>query len=308
MTTTDEDAGAVGATQDAEPDAVEHRSDVPERGERLQVRSDEEIFDSFDRTVEEGADRLNRSLPGLLATGTMAGLDVGLGVLALLFVEHETGSVVLGGLAFTLGVLALALGRGELFTENFLVPVTTVITRKASLRQLGRLWGVTYAMNLVGGWLIAALIVLAYPALHETAVTRGEDIMGRALTLESFVLAVLAGAAITLMTWMQRNAETEFGALLAVIAFGFLLATAHMNHVIVISIKMFAALQVGGTEYGYMDWFQLSSYSVLGNMIGGLGLVTVLRLVQVGGAHIRRRQRTPLTLRTNSGGRRRIRP
>lgn len=264
------------------------------------------MHDSFDRSVEEGAQRLNRTLPNLLATGLMAGLDVGFGVLAMLFVEHETGSPVLGGLAFTIGFLALALGRSELFTENFLVPVTTVITRKGTVGQLGRLWSGTYITNLAGGWLVAALVVVAYPDLHSIAVERGESIMARALSAESFMLAVLAGAAITLMTWMERNAESEGGRLLAVVAFGFLLGATHMNHVVVISIKMFAALQVGGTPYGYADWLQLSSYAVVGNMVGGLGLVTVLRLVQVGGRHIERRRRTTLTVRTEEG-RRRIR-
>ena len=65
-----------------------------------------------------------------------------------------------------------------------------------------------------------------------------------------------------------------------------------MNHVVVISIKMFIGLQVGGTDYGYLDWLTLSSFSVLGNTVGGLGLVTVLRLVQIGRPHIENRRRT----------------
>lgn len=274
--------------------------DTGERRERLHVEQAAEITDSFDRSVEEGARRLNRPWSNLLATGLMAGIDVGFGVLALLFVEHETGSEVLGGLAFSIGFVAMALGRSELFTENFLVPVATVITRKGTLRQLGRLWSGTYVTNLMGGWLIAAMVMLAYPDLHGVASERGESIMGRALSLESFMLAVLAGAAITLMTWMQRNAESEGGRLLAVITIGFLLGSTHMNHVVVISIKMFAALQVGDTMYGYLDWLKLSSYAVVGNMIGGLGLVTLLRLVQVGRPHIERRRRTSLTLRSGT--------
>ncbi|MEE8601142.1 formate/nitrite transporter family protein [Euzebya tangerina] len=268
--------------------------DTPEVGEHLQAEGEEEIAESFDRSVEAGAQRLNRSWSNLTATGFMAGIDVGFGVLALLFVKHETGSEVLGGLAFTIGFLALALGRSELFTENFLVPVTTVITKNATVGQLGRLWGTTYVTNLAGGWLVALLLVAAYPDLSSTALETSEEIIGRGLSMESFVLAVLAGGAITLMTWMERNAVSEFGRLLAVVAFGFLLGAAQLNHVVVISIKIFAALLIGGTEYGYADWLQLSSLAAFGNMVGGLVLVTVLRLVQVGPSHIRRRQRTPM--------------
>lgn len=252
---------------------------------------EQELLDSFDAAVEEGRKRLNRSTGNLAATGLMAGLDVGFGVLALMFVQDQTGSEILGGLAFTVGFFALFLGRSELFTENFLVPVTTVVAGKGRLRRLLRLWSGTYVMNLLGGFIVALLLVGAYPDLDEIAVSLGDKITDRGISVESFMLAVLAGGAITLMTWMVRNASSEGGQLVAVASFGFLLGATHMNHVVVISIKMFAGLQVGGTSYGYLDWLALSSFSVLGNMVGGLGLVTVLRLVQIGRPHIENRRR-----------------
>ena len=56
----------------------------------------------------------------------LGGVDVGTGVLAYLVVDHETGSTLLAGLAFSLGFVALLLESSELFTEIFLVPVTAV--------------------------------------------------------------------------------------------------------------------------------------------------------------------------------------
>ena len=193
-------------------------------------------------------------------------------------------------------LFALFLGRSELFTENFLVPVTTVVTGRARWTRLVRLWSGTYVANLIGGYIIAALLVIGYPDLEGTAVELGEKIVDRGISAESFMLAVLAGGAITLMTWMVRNASTEGGKLVAVGAFGFLLGATHMNHVVVISIKMFAGLQVGDTTYGYLDWLALSSFAVVGNMVGGLGLVTVLRLIQIGRPQIERRRRFESTL------------
>jgi formate/nitrite transporter FocA (FNT family) len=293
MSANDQSAGRLLSHTTDEPLVqTERPGDATAQGGEVE----QELLDSFDESVEEGAKRLNRSSSNLAATGLMAGLDVGFGVLALMFVQHQTGSELLGGLAFTIGFFALFLGRSELFTENFLVPVTTVITRRGSLRQLLRLWSGTYVANLIGGFVVAALLVGAYPELHGTAVVLGDKIAGRGIGVESFMLAVLAGAAITLMTWMIRNATTEGGKLVAVGTFGFLLGATHMNHVVVISIKMFAGLQVGGTDYGYADWLQLSSFAVLGNMVGGLGLVTVLRLVQIGRPHIEDRRRRPSRL------------
>ena len=42
----------------------------------------------------------------------------------------------------------------------------------------------------------------------------------------------------------------------------------------------FAALQAGA-PFGYLDWLELFALAGLGNMLGGLGLVTILRLLQV---------------------------
>ncbi len=87
---------------------------------------------TFDRTVDEGRQRLGRSWLQLIAKGLLGGLDIGLGVLALLLVEHLTGNALLAGLAFATGFIALALARSELFTENFLVPVAAVVAKEAN--------------------------------------------------------------------------------------------------------------------------------------------------------------------------------
>ena len=79
-----------------------------------------EVEETFLRTVDEGRRRLSRRLAPLFATGLVGGIDVGSGVLSLLLVEYYTKSKILGGLAFSVGFIALALARSELFTEDFL--------------------------------------------------------------------------------------------------------------------------------------------------------------------------------------------
>src|SRR5918999_2197404 len=98
---------------------------------------------TFDRLVDEGQQRLGRSWSGLLATGFLGGLDVGVGVLALLLVERVTHNILLGGLAFSIGFIALTLARSELFTEDFLIPVAAVVAKVSPPLALLRLWVVT---------------------------------------------------------------------------------------------------------------------------------------------------------------------
>ena len=44
---------------------------------------------------------------------------------------------------------------------------------------------------------------------------------------------------------------------------------------------MFGALHAGAS-FGYADWLGAFLWATLGNVVGGIGLVTVLRLIQVG--------------------------
>jgi len=99
-----------------------------------------ELTNTFHASVDKGRERLTRSWPGLLATGAVGGIDVSIGLLALLTVEHATGNRLLGALAFGIGFIALTLARSELFTENFMVPVNAVVAGQATVRALLRLW------------------------------------------------------------------------------------------------------------------------------------------------------------------------
>ncbi len=162
---------------------------------------------AFDRLVEEGDERLSRPLLPLVGTGLLGGIDVGTGVLAYFVVQHYTHNPLLAGIAFSIGFVALLLARSELFTENFLVPVVNVAAGHRNIWALLRLWSITLVANLLGGWAIAWLIVTGRPDLKETAVLVSDHYFELGINLHSFVLAVLAGTVMTLMTRMQHASD-----------------------------------------------------------------------------------------------------
>ncbi|MCW2685886.1 MAG: formate/nitrite transporter, partial [Mycobacterium sp.] len=92
--------------------------------------AERELASAFSRSVDEGCHRLERSLPELLATGAVGGIDVTFGVFALFIVEAATGNRLLAALAFGIGFIALTLARSELFTENFLLPIAAVVAHR----------------------------------------------------------------------------------------------------------------------------------------------------------------------------------
>ena len=248
--------------------------------EQGETEVEDALEEAFARLVTEGDERLHRALPEQIVTGLLAGLEVGTGVLALLAVEHATGSPLLAGLAFSVGFLALLLARSELFTESFLVPVTAVAAKHGRLRDLARLWGVTLVANLVGGWVIMGLVVVAFPELHETAIETARHFVEPGWTLRTLALSVLAGSTITLMTRMQNGTDEVIGKIVAAVAGAFLLAGLQLFHSILDSLLIFAALHTGEAPFGYLDWLSFLGLTLLGNSIGGLGLVTLLRLIR----------------------------
>jgi formate/nitrite transporter FocA (FNT family) len=83
------------------------------------------------------------------------------------------------------------------------------------------------------------------------------------------------------MTWMERSTPSVPAKIVAAMSVAFVLAAAPLNHVIVVSLEMFAALHAGA-PFGYGDWLVVAGWYTLGNVIGGVVFVTGLRLVQVG--------------------------
>ncbi|MHA0289805.1 formate/nitrite transporter family protein [Mycobacterium sp. C3-094] len=235
---------------------------------------------AFNRMVDEGTQRMHRSVREVLVTGFFGGTEVAMGVLAYLSVLLATGNPLLAGLAFSVGFLALLLGRSELFTEGFLVPVTTVAAKRASVGQLFKLWGGTLAANLVGGWLIMWLVMTAFPKLHEQTIESAQHFVDAPLNAEAVALSLLGGMVITLMTRMQHGTDSMPAKIAAAVAGAFLLAGLQLFHSILDSLLIFGALIAGGTSFGYLDWLSWFGYTLLGNIVGGLGLVTLLRLIR----------------------------
>ena len=254
-------------------------TDPEELGKRHGPLEDE-LEDAFDRSLDKGVQRLHRPWHEVLVTGLVAGVEIAVGVMALLAVLEATGSQLLAGLAFSIGFLALLLGHSELFTEGFLVPVLTTAAKRASVAQLLKLWVGTLVMNLVGGWLVMWLVVAAFPQMHEQLRESAAHFAQAPLSVQTFSLAVLAGAVMTLMTRMEDGTDSVPAKILAVVGGAFLLVGLELFHSILDSLLIFGALHTGETPFGYLDWLRWFAYTVLGNMVGGLGLVTLLRVVR----------------------------
>ncbi|MCQ1994118.1 formate/nitrite transporter family protein [Arthrobacter sp. zg-Y1171] len=253
---------------------------------------EDELKESFDKTVTEGAERLHRTFRTILVTGVFGGMEVGLGVMAYLAVMHETGDHLLAGLAFSVGLIALFLAHSELFTENFLMPVAAVAAREGSMKLLAKLWGGTLLANLAGGWIFMWIVMQAFPQWSSTVATSASHFTEAPFSLQTVALAVLGGSTITLMSRMQQGTTSDPAKIVATVIGGFLLAGLQLFHSILDSLLIFGAI-ISGAEITYLEWLGWFGYTLLFNMLGGLVLVTALRLVRTKELVAQRRSEAP---------------
>lgn len=246
-------------------------------------RSDEpvedELVEEFENTVTEGADRLNRTWRALIITGLFGGIDVGLGIMAMLAVKDATGSDLLAGMAFGIGLFALRLAHSELFTEDFLIPINAVVAKHGTWLQLCRLWAVTLVANLAGGWLFMWVVAAAFPRFEQLLVETSLGYLEDGLTLETAALAVLAGSTITLSTRMSQGTTNDVVTAIISLISGLLVVGLGMLHGALNSIVIFGAMHQGAA-ISYTDWFVWFLWVIPLNMAGGLVIITLPRLVR----------------------------
>src|SRR3954466_6010357 len=128
---------------------------------RMAARSPDEIWDE---SLDEGERRLRRRWTALAATGFAGGIDVFFSIVVLAVVSGglhaampEQTAHVLASLTFGIGFAFITLGRAELFTENFLVPVAAAVVGRGTVKALMRMWVLTLVLNFAGLALFAAI-------------------------------------------------------------------------------------------------------------------------------------------------------
>ncbi len=246
----------------------------------------------YARTREEGERRLNRSRLELTTTSLVAGFEIVFGVIAIAtvtaLVTPRLGPSMahfVGSLFFGIAFIFIVVGRSELFTENFFVPITALRSGTFTWRKLGELWTISPVLNILGG---TALILIAStkgvlpegtaPALNDLAIHIDELRLWSA-----FCSAIIAGALITAMTWMIEGVGTVGGRIVVAWIAGTLLAMASLNHVIVVTLELIFGMRLG-TTISFEDAGINFVIAVAGNMLGGLLFVTLTRTSQAIGA------------------------
>ncbi len=202
---------------------------------------------------------------------------------------------LMGGIAFSLGLMLVVVNGGELFTSSVLTVVARMsgrITTSAMLKN----WGLVYLGNAFGALGFAGLLMLGgnhemgggavgagYLAIADHKLHHGFG--------EAVALGILCNFLVCLAIWMSFAARSLTDKLLAVVfpvamfvAAGFEHSIANMFMVpMALMVKGFAGPEfwagIGASpaDYASLTWGQFLSANLLpvtlGNILGGAGLV-----------------------------------
>lgn len=227
------------------------------------------------RIENAGQVKAKLSLDKLIMLGLLAGLFIGFG--GAFYTVAITGSTLgfgpaklLGGLAFSLGLVLVVIAGAELFTGNNLI-VMAWADGKVTTTALLRNWGVTFVANGAAAIALAFLVyasgVLESGTVKATAIAIAEGKMGLSIS-QAFIRGILCNALVCLAVWLSFAAHTVSGKTLAIIFPITAFVALGFEH----SIANFYLIPVGllaGAEGSLGDLAANLLPVTLGNIVGG---------------------------------------
>jgi formate/nitrite transporter len=174
------------------------------------------------RIEASGVAKSRLALLPLITLGVLAGVFIGFG--GAFFTAVTTGGDLtgalrlLGGVAFSLGLILVVVGGAELFTGNALMVMAWADGRVGTPALL-RNWGVVLLANAAGALGLVAMVWLA-GLLDGAMGARAAAIAGAKLDLgwsESFWRGVLCNALVCLAVWLTMAARSVTGKIAAIL-------------------------------------------------------------------------------------------
>ncbi len=285
--------------------------------------SDQISFDALlppamaSKAEDLGVKKANLKAPNMFMLAILAGAFIGIGAIFAttvaaggMSVKDAAGAAafstgfpygvtrLLVGLVFTVGLILVVVGGAELFTGNTLI-MMAFASKKVTLVQLLRNWGIVYVGNLVGSMLTAYIVFLGKQysfgsgAIGLAALNIGEG--KTALTfVQAVALGIMCNALVCMAVWMCYSARTTTDKILAIIppiacfvAAGFEHSIANMYFIpVALFIKgsgdtaFFEMIGKTADSFTHLTWGNFFLANLLpvtiGNIIGGgimVGLV-----------------------------------
>lgn len=235
---------------------------------------------------QEGEYELQRHPSALGWSGLAAGLSMGFSLVGkgLLdaYLPGAPWRPIVASFGYTIGFLIVVLGRQQLFTENtvtVILPLFAHPNRHTFLR-VARLWAVVLAANVGGALAFATMLAhidVFPPEVSHAFLTIGHEAV-RSGFGPTFVRAIFAGWLIALMVWLLPGAAPTRLHLIVIITY--IVALGAFSHVIAGAVDVFYLANSGGIPWPEVVT-RFFAPTLLGNVLGGVALVSALNFAQV---------------------------
>ena len=238
----------------------------------------------YAQVAKNARQELRRPARSLAISGFAGGVTMGLTGLATAIARAELGTSgvahFITTLLYPIGFIAVILGRAQLFTENTLYPVALVLSERRHYLATLRLWVIVLVCNCLGTLAFAVLAVSTdalQPKYVDSLAAIGAEIANHSLAT-IFWSAIIGGWIIALVAWLVSGSHSISGSMLLIWLLAFVVGLGHFAHCVASSGEVLSAVlhhQLPAVSYFRWLW-----PAVLGNIIGGVGLVTLLEYGQ----------------------------
>lgn len=213
-----------------------------------------------------------------LMLGFLAGAFISFGALFYTIVISDSAlgfgpTRLMGGLAFSLGLILVIVGGAELFTGNSLI-VMALAQRRITLAALLRNWALVFVANFVGAVAVAVAVVWSgLPDSVAATAIRIAEAKASLAPIPGFVRGILCNVLVCLAVWLSFSARTVADKVLVIplpiaafVALGFEHSIANMFF-----LPLGMLLGSSGVSFGGMVANLVPV--TLGNIVGGGVLV-----------------------------------
>jgi len=259
------------------------------------------MFDSFtpgeiaEKVEKTGVVKARLPLLSLIMLGILAGAFIALGAMFFVIVTADTAlsfglSRLLGGIAFSLGLIMVTIAGAELFTGNNLI-VMAWADKKISTAEVLKNWLVVCLANFTGAFIIAFFLYMAkHQNMNNGAV--GDlylKIAGAKCSIpfiQAFFSGVLCNILVCLAVWMAQAGRSVWDKVIVVIfpvaafvAAGFEHSIANMFY---IPMGILIQEENANTAITWLGLLRNLLPVILGNLCGGSLFVALVYYVIYG--------------------------
>lgn len=272
-------------TQEKEKDQknIDSKLKNSEKSENDIAKSHGEILK---QQIVEGQETYDKNPVSILLSSLTAGLEIGFSYLLLCTlytflygkVEEET-IFKLMAFVYPIGFIMVILGQSILFTEQTSLLTLPVLNKKRSIGSLMKLWGLVIAGNLVGGYLIAFVMVWIGPRMGIFDLKSIEAIAVHVSQYSIWVIlvsAILAGWLMGLLSWLVAASKDTMSRIVIIFMITAVLGFTGLHHSIVGNVEVFAGL-ISSSKISLSIYGSFQIVSLIGNALGGAVFVALLK-------------------------------